>query len=130
MPSKRKSAEKQAPSKPVHTMAERIAELNERKAKALEGESPEAMQRQHDRGKLTARERCEVLLDPGSFQEFDMLARNRARGFGLEKRRGYGDGGVAGWGTIDGGEGFVFSQDFTFIGGKVRGGGAGKICQK
>src|ERR671923_487592 len=129
MPSKRKSAEKQAPSKPVHTMAERIAELNKRKAKALEGESPEAMQRQHDRGKLTARERCEVLLDPGSFQEFDMLARNRARGFGLEKRRVYGDGVVTGWGTIEGRKVFVFSQDFTFIGGTLGEVYAEKICK-
>src|SRR5437773_1722881 len=89
-------------------MADRIEELRKRKAKALQGESKEAVQRQHDRGKLTARERCEILLDPGSFVEFDQLALHRARGFGLERRRVYGDGVVTGWGTIDGRKVFVF----------------------
>ncbi len=116
-------------TRPVHTMAERIEELRKRKTKAAEGESREATQRQHDRGKLTARERCEVLLDPGSFEEFDMLAVNRARGFGMEKRRVYGDGVVTGWGTIDGRKVFVFSQDFTFIGGTLGEVYAEKICK-
>jgi propionyl-CoA carboxylase beta chain len=116
-------------TRPVHTMAERIEELRKRKAKALEGESREAVQRQHDRGKLTARERCEVLLDPGSFQEFDMLGMHRARGFGLERRRVYGDGVVTGWGTIDGRKVFVFSQDFTFLGGALGEVHAEKICK-
>jgi acetyl-CoA carboxylase carboxyltransferase component len=110
-------------------MDERIAELRERKAKALQGESPQAIKRQHDRGKLTARERCEALLDASSFVEFDMLAVNRARGFGMEKRRVYGDGVVTGWGTIDGRKVFVFSQDFTFIGGTLGEVYAEKICK-
>ncbi len=128
MPPKKKSPP-EAPAKPVHTMEDRVAELRKRKAKALDGETKEATQRQHDRGKLTARERCEVLLDPGSFQEFDMLATNRARGFGMERRRVPGDGVVTGWGTIDGRKVFVFSQDFTFIGGTLGEVYAEKICK-
>ncbi|MGH2668169.1 MAG: carboxyl transferase domain-containing protein, partial [bacterium] len=129
MPAKRKTPEKDVPTKPVHTMDDRVAELRKRKAKAAEGETREATRRQHDRGKLTARERCEVLLDEGSFVEFDMLAVNRARGFGMEKRRVYGDGVVTGWGTIDGRKVFVFSQDFTFIGGTLGEVYAEKICK-
>jgi acetyl-CoA carboxylase carboxyltransferase component len=119
------TTEKQA----VHTMAERIEELRKRKGKALQGENKEAIQRQHDRGKLTARERCEILLDDGSFVEFDQLALHRARGFGLERRRVYGDGVVTGWGTIDGRKVFVFSQDFTYIGGTLGEVYAEKICK-
>jgi acetyl-CoA carboxylase carboxyltransferase component len=70
-----------------------------------------------------------VLLDDGSFVEFDMLATHRARGFGLERRRVYGDGVVTGWGTIDGRKVFVFSQDFTFIGGTLGEVYAEKICK-
>jgi propionyl-CoA carboxylase beta chain len=121
------TTEKQAPA--VHTMAERIEDLRKRKTKAQQGESKEAVQRQHDRGKLTARERCEVLLDPGSFVEFDQLAVHRARGFGLERRRVAGDGVVTGWGTIDGRKVFIFSQDFTFIGGTLGEVYAEKICK-
>jgi acetyl-CoA carboxylase carboxyltransferase component len=119
------TTEKQA----VHTMSDRVEELRKRKAKALQGENKEAIQRQHDRGKLTARERCEMLLDPGSFVEFDQLTLHRARGFGLERRRVYGDGVVTGWGTIDGRKVFVFSQDFTFIGGTLGEVYAEKICK-
>ena len=119
------TTEKQA----VHTMAERIEELRKRKAKAAQGENKEAIQKQHDRGKLSARERCEMLLDPGSFVEFDQLALHRARGFGLEKRRVYGDGVVTGWGTIDGRKVFVFAQDFTYIGGTLGEVYAEKICK-
>ena len=129
MTAKRKAPDKAAPAKPVHTMEDRVAELRTRKSKAAEGETKEAAERQHDRGKLTARERCEVLLDPGSFVEFDMLAVNRARGFGMEKRRVYGDGVVTGWGTIDGRKVFIFSQDFTFIGGTLGEVYAEKICK-
>jgi acetyl-CoA carboxylase carboxyltransferase component len=123
------STEEKATSKPVHTMAERIEELRARKKKALAGETREAIQRQHDRGKLTARERCESLLDEGSFVEFDQLALTRARGFGMERRRVYGDGVVTGWGTIDGRKVFVFSQDFTYIGGTLGEVYAEKICK-
>src|SRR5437763_1909201 len=77
-------------------MSDRVEELRDRKEKALQGENPEAIKRQHDRGKLTARERCVALLDEGSFVEFDQLAVTRARGFGMENRRVYGDGVVTG----------------------------------
>src|SRR5688572_13377398 len=123
------TTDEKAQAPPVHTMADRIAELRARKDKAREGGSPEAVQRQHERGKLTARERCEVLLDEGSFVEFDSLALTRARGFGMENRRVYGDGVVTGWGTIDGRKVFVFSQDFTYIGGTLGEVYAEKICK-
>jgi propionyl-CoA carboxylase beta chain len=113
----------------VHTMSDRIEELRQRKQKALEGPAPDSYSKQHDRGKLTARERCETLLDDGSFVEFDQLALNRARGFGMEDRRVYGDGVVTGWGTIDGRKVFVFSQDFTYIGGTLGEVYAEKICK-
>ncbi len=72
-----------------------------------------------ERGKLTARERLDILLDPGSFVELDMLARHRAHGFGIEQTRPLTDGVVTGWGTIEGRKVFVFSQDFTLFGGAL-----------
>ena len=78
-----------------------------------------AVERQHARGKLTARERIDLLLDPGSFVELDMFTRHRAHGFGLEDTRPWGDGVVTGHGTIDGRTVFVFSQDFTVFGGSL-----------
>ena len=78
-----------------------------------------AVERQHARGKLTARERIDLLLDPGSFTELDMFTRHRAHGFGLEDNRPWGDGVVTGHGTIDGRKVFVFSQDFTVFGGSL-----------
>jgi acetyl-CoA carboxylase carboxyltransferase component len=117
------------PKKPVHTMADRIAELRERKEQAQKGERPDSIERQHERGKLTARERCVALLDEGSFVEFDSLAVTRALGFGMENRRVPGDGVVTGWGSIDGRKVFVFSQDFTFIGGTLGEVYAEKICK-
>ncbi len=77
------------------------------------------MERQHERGKLTVRERLELLLDPDSFVELDMLARHRAHGFGIENTRPLTDGVVTGWGTIDGRKVFVFAQDFTVFGGAL-----------
>jgi propionyl-CoA carboxylase beta chain len=118
-----------AAGRPPRTMEDRIAELRARKEEALQMGGPDVAKRQHDRGKLTARERAELLLDPGSFVEFDALARHRAEGFGLEDRRVYGDGVVTGWGTIDGRKVFVFSQDFTFIGGTLGEVYAEKICK-
>ncbi len=78
-----------------------------------------AVERQHARGKLTARERIDLLLDPGSFTELDMFTRHRAHGFGLEDNRPWGDGVVTGHGTVDGRVVFVFSQDFTVFGGSL-----------
>ena len=77
------------------------------------------MERQHAKGKMTARERVERLLDPGSFTEFDELARHRATAFGIDANRPYGDGVVTGYGTIDGRPVCVFSQDFTVFGGSL-----------
>jgi propionyl-CoA carboxylase beta chain len=96
-----------------------LQELERRRAAAHEGGGPEAVARQHERGKLTARERVELLLDPGSFVETDALAVHRASGFGLEDRRIPGDGVVTGHGTVDGRRVCVFSQDFTVLGGSL-----------
>ena len=100
-------------------MAERLADLAERKNEALHAGSPRAVERQHAKGKMTARERIDYLLDDGSFQELDMLARHRAHGMGLEDNRPYTDGVITGFGTIDGRRVCVFSQDFTVFGGAL-----------
>ena len=100
-------------------MSQRLAELKARKEEALHAGSPHAVERQHAKGKMTARERIEYLLDEGSFQELDMLARHRAHGMGLEEKRPYTDGVITGFGTIDGRRVCVFSQDFTVFGGAL-----------
>ncbi len=100
-------------------MSQRLAELRARKEEALHAGSPKAVERQHAQGKMTARERIEYLLDEGSFQELDMLARHRAHGMGLDDRRPYTDGVITGFGTIDGRRVCVFSQDFTVFGGAL-----------
>ncbi len=98
-------------------MSARLDELAERRTAALQPGSQRSVDRQHDKGKLLARERIEYLLDPGSFHELDMLARHRA-GEALPERP-FTDGVVTGWGTIDGRKVFVFSQDFTVFGGAL-----------
>ena len=108
------------PVAPVpHPIEERLERLGELRDEALHAGSPAAVERQHERGKLTARERLERLLDPASFVELDMLARHRAHGFGIENSRPLTDGVVTGWGTIDGRKVFVFAQDFTVFGGAL-----------
>src|SRR6476469_4625515 len=102
-----------------HPLRERVEELGKLKEAALHAGSPAAIERQHAKGKLTARERLEVLLDPDSFVELDMLARHRAHGFDIEHTRPLTDGVVTGWGTVDGRKVFVFSQDFTVFGGAL-----------
>lgn len=104
---------------PAHPIEERLEQLAALREEALHAGSEAAVQRQHDRGKLTARERLGKLLDEGSFVELDMLARHRAHGFGIENTRPLTDGVVTGWGTIDGRKVFVFSQDFTVFGGAL-----------
>jgi len=99
-------------------MSERLAELAKRKEQALHAGSERAVERQHAKGKMLARERIEYLLDPGSFHELDMLARHRAHDSGLAERP-YTDGVITGWGTIDGRKVFIFSQDFTVFGGAL-----------
>jgi acetyl-CoA carboxylase carboxyltransferase component len=108
-----------APAPVSHPIEERLARLRELREEALHAGSEAAVARQHERGKLTARERLEVLLDPGSFVELDMLARHRAHGFGIERNRPLTDGVITGWGTIDGRKVFVFAQDFTIFGGAL-----------
>ncbi|MDQ1489913.1 MAG: propionyl-CoA carboxylase beta chain [Actinomycetota bacterium] len=107
------------PAPVPHPLQERVEQLAELKEAALHAGSPAAIERQHARGKLTARERLDVLLDPGSFVELDMLARHRAHGFDIERTRPLTDGVVTGWGTVDGRKVFVFSQDFTVFGGAL-----------
>src|SRR5918992_912233 len=111
------------------SIPDRNAELRARKAEARTGGGEAAVERQHKRNKLTARERIHKLLDPDSFVETDMLARHRAYGFGIEERRPYGDAVVTGWGKIDGRKVFVFAQDFTRFGGSLGEVMAEKICK-
>jgi len=99
-----------------HPLSERIADLEKRKEEALHAGPERAVQRQHDKGKMLARERLDHLLDDGSFHELDMLARTRHPD---AESRPYTDGVVTGWGTIDGRKVFVFSQDFTINGGSL-----------
>jgi propionyl-CoA carboxylase beta chain len=98
---------------------ERIKELRRLREEALSPANQRAVDRQHDLGKLTARERVELLLDKGSFQELDLFVRHRATGFGIEDRRPLGDAVVTGWGTIDGRTVFIFAEDFTAFGGSL-----------
>jgi propionyl-CoA carboxylase beta chain len=103
----------------IHTTAGKLADLDQRMAEAVHAGSKAAVEKQHARGKKTARERVELLLDPGSFTELDEFARHRSTSFGMEKRRPYGDGVVTGFGTIDGRPVCVFSQDVTIFGGSL-----------
>jgi len=97
----------------------RFEDLKRRREEALQGGGPERIERQHKRGKLTARERLNILLDPDSFHELGMFVRHQTHDFGLDKYRPYGDGVVTGYGTINGRLVYVFSQDFTVMGGSL-----------
>jgi len=101
------------------TAAEKLALLEEHRAAAIHHASATAVEKQHARGKLTARERIERLLDPGSFQELDTFVRHRTHEFGMDATRPWGDAVVTGHGTIDGRRVCVFSQDFTVFGGSL-----------
>ena len=103
----------------LHTTAGKIADLDRRRHEAVHAGSQRAVERQHAKGKMTARERIDGLLDAGSFTEFDELAMHRATDFGMAATRPYGDGVVTGYGTIDGRPVCVFSQDFTIFGGSL-----------
>jgi propionyl-CoA carboxylase beta chain len=111
------------------TVRERIAYLRQEKAGAEIAGGPDAVERQHARGKLTARERLQLLLDAGTFVEIDSLAKHRLGTYGLDRQRPYTDGVVTGWGYIDGRKVFVFSQDFTVFGGSLGEVVAEKICK-
>jgi propionyl-CoA carboxylase beta chain len=101
------------------TTAGKLQDLARRRAEAALPSGQAAVDRQHERGKHTARERVELLLDPGSFVEFDALAVHRTTAFGMERKRPVGDGLVSGYGTVDGRLVAVYSQDFTVYGGSL-----------
>ncbi|MGK7232643.1 acyl-CoA carboxylase subunit beta [Streptomyces hygroscopicus] len=102
-----------------HTTAGTLADLERRVEEATHAGSARAVEKQHAKGKLTARERIGLLLDEGSFTELDEFARHRSTNFGIERNRPYGDGVVTGYGTVDGRPVAVFSQDFTVFGGAL-----------
>src|ERR687884_593472 len=103
----------------IHTTAGKLADLLRRTEEAVHAGSARAVEKQHARGKKTARERIDLLLDPGSFVELDELARHRSSNFGLDATRPYGDGVVTGYGCVDGRQVCVFAQDFTVFGGSL-----------
>jgi len=110
------------PDKPrydIHTTAGRLADLERRLDEAIHAGSERAVAKQHARGKKTARERIDMLLDPGSFEELDELARHRSTAFDMPAKRPYGDGVVSGYGTVDGRPVCVFAQDVTVFGGAL-----------
>ena len=106
-----------------------LDELESRRGEARLGGGKRRIEAQHAKGKLTARERLEVLLDEGSFEEFDMFVAHRSHDFGMDATRIPGDGVVTGWGTINGRQVYVFSQDFTVFGGSLSETHAEKICK-
>ena len=108
-----------SPKRPDPTTAERIADYKLKLHEAVVSSEESAQSRQHTKGKLTARERIALLLDPGSFVEFDEFVRHRTNGFGMGEKRPYGDSVVTGIGTIHGRQVAVFSQDFTVFGGSL-----------
>ncbi len=105
------------------------AHLDELNARALEGGGKARIAKQHEAGKLTARERIDFLLDPGTFVELDRFVTHRCVDFGMEEQKVLGDGVVTGWGLVDGRKVFVFAQDFTVFGGSLSSAYASKICK-
>jgi propionyl-CoA carboxylase beta chain len=118
-----------APQYRPKTMKERIDELRDRREQALHPGSAKAVEVQHDKGKLTGRERIDALLDPGSFVELDAFAVHRATAFGMDRKKVPGDGVVTGYGTVGGRRICVYSQDFTVFGGSLGEVMAEKICK-
>ncbi len=110
-------------------MKDILEQLESRRAEAHLGGGARRIEAQHARGKLTARERLELLLDEGSFEEFDTFVAHRCTDFGMEENRPWGDGVVTGWGTVNGRQVYVFSQDFTVFGGSLSETHAQKICK-
>src|SRR5499427_667227 len=100
-------------------MKEVLDELERRRENARLGGGQARIDAQHKRGKLTARERIELLLDKGSFEELDMFVEHRSSEFGMEKTKVPGDGVVTGWGTVNGRSVYIFSKDFTVFGGSL-----------
>jgi len=110
----------------IEEKIKRLAELN---AKALQGGGEARIERQHAAGKLTARERIELLFDPGSFVELDKFVTHRCTDFGMQDQKIHGDGVVTGYGKVEGRTVFTFAQDFTVFGGSLSGAFAEKICK-
>jgi propionyl-CoA carboxylase beta chain len=110
-------------------MKDILTELESRRGAARLGGGQKRIDAQHGRGKLTARERIDLLLDEGSFEEYDMFVTHRCTDFGMEQQKPAGDGVVTGWGTINGRQVYVFSQDFTVLGGSVSATHAQKIVK-
>ncbi|HKA53386.1 MAG TPA: acyl-CoA carboxylase subunit beta, partial [Candidatus Binatia bacterium] len=110
-------------------LKENLEELAHRNEEALQGGGPERIKRQHELGKLTARERVELLLDPGSFVELDRFKTHRCTDFDMDKQKTPGDGVITGYGTVDGRQVFLFSQDFTVFGGSLSGAFSEKVCK-
>jgi len=115
--------------KAPETFAEKLAQLQELREEAIHSATQAAVEKQHAKGKYTARERIEKLLDPGSFQELDTFVRHRTHDFDMQKNRPWGDAVVTGHGTIDGRRVCVFSQDFTVVGGSLGEVMAEKMCK-
>jgi acetyl-CoA carboxylase carboxyltransferase component len=122
-------AKTEKPPADERTVEDRIEELRERRAAALMPAGSDAADKQHDKGKLTARERLDILMDAGSFVETDPFTVHRSHDFGMDQRKPPGDGLVAGYGTIDGRKVFVASQDFTVFGGSMGEVVAQKVCK-
>ncbi|MBQ0803372.1 MULTISPECIES: acyl-CoA carboxylase subunit beta [unclassified Sulfitobacter] len=110
-------------------MKDILEQLEDRREEARLGGGQKRIDAQHARGKLTARERIDLLLDEGSFEEFDMFVTHRCTDFGMQNQKPAGDGVVTGWGTINGRLVYVFSQDFTVFGGSLSEAHAQKICK-
>ena len=110
-------------------MSKKIEILNEKKTAAQLGGGENRIEKQHNKGKLTARERIHFLMDEGSFEEVGMLVTHRTTDFGMERQVIYGDGVVTGYGTVDGRLVYVFAQDFTVFGGSLSETHAEKICK-
>lgn len=106
-----------------------LRQLEEKRAEARAGGGERRIEAQHAKGKLTARERIEILLDEGSFEEFDMFVEHRSHDFGMEEQTTPGDGVVTGWGTVNGRLVYVFAKDFTVFGGSLSETHAQKICK-
>src|SRR5947209_5745344 len=106
-----------------------IEELRQRDAAAEQGGGPERREREHQTGKLAARERIALLLDEGTFEELDKFVVHRCVDFGMEQQRPLGDGFITGFGRIDGRLVYVFAQDFTVFGGSVSEANASKVCK-
>ncbi len=112
-----------------HKLNDKLEELRMKRGESQAGGGEARIKRQHETGRSTARERLDILLDPGSFRELDAFVRHREHDFGMDKTRPLGDSVVTGWGTVDGRLVYVYSQDFTIVGGSLSEVHARKICK-